>query len=158
LNDEFAAALPKFARGLCQIKYQLDRLFRVTNAVFESRRVHRQATECLSRKRKAMAKYVFSLSLASLLFSCPLLAQEEHQKTYFVMAFRFTAQRLRRLSTNASRFKYSIGRAKESVQLDLDLALALRELGQRRRKFVDQFGDLELGDIQLDADACPQAP
>lgn len=43
LNDEFAAALPKFVTGLCQIKYQLDRLFRVTNAVFESRRVHRQA-------------------------------------------------------------------------------------------------------------------
>ena len=90
------------------------------------------------------------------MLSCPLLAQEEHQKTYFVMAFRFTAQRLRRLATNASR--YSNGPAKESVQLDLDLALALRELGQRHRKFVDQFGDLELGDIQLDADACPQAP
>lgn len=59
---------------------------------------------------------------------------------------------------NASRFKYSIGHAKQSVQLVLDLAKAPRELGQRRRKFVVQFGDLELGDIQLDADACPQAP
>ena len=33
-----------------------------------------------------------------------------------------------------------------------------RELGQRRRKFAVQFRDLELGDVQLDADACPQAP
>lgn len=59
---------------------------------------------------------------------------------------------------NASRFKYSIGHAKQSVQLVLDLAKARQELGQRRRKFVVQFRDLELGDIQLDADACPQAP
>ena len=59
---------------------------------------------------------------------------------------------------NASRFKYSIGRAKQSVQLVLDLANAPRELGQRRRKFVVQFRELELGDIQLDADASPQAP
>lgn len=59
---------------------------------------------------------------------------------------------------NASRFKYSIGHAKQSVQLVLDLAKARHELGQRRRKFVVQFRDLELGDIQLDADACPQAP
>jgi len=39
-----------------------------------------------------------------------------------------------------------------------DLAKATREFGQRRRKFVVQFRDLELGNIQLDADACPQAP
>jgi hypothetical protein len=59
------------------------------------------------------------------------------------------------------RFKYSIGQAKQSVQLVLDLAKAPSELGQCRRKFVVQFRDLELGelgDIQLDADACPQAP
>jgi hypothetical protein len=36
--------------------------------------------------------------------------------------------------------------------------LAPHELGQRRGKFVVQFRDLEFGDIQLDADACPQAP
>jgi hypothetical protein len=46
----------------------------------------------------------------------------------------------------------------QSVQLVLDLAKVLRELWQRRRKSVVQFRDLELGDIQLDADACPQAP
>jgi hypothetical protein len=34
----------------------------------------------------------------------------------------------------------------------------IRELGRRCRKFVVQFKDLELGEIQLDADACPQAP
>ncbi len=59
---------------------------------------------------------------------------------------------------NASRFKYSIGHAKQSVQLVLDLAKAHHELGQRRRQFVVQFRDLELGDAQLDADAGPQAP
>jgi hypothetical protein len=68
------------------------------------------------------------------------------------------AQRLRRLATNAYRCKYSVGQAKQSVQMVLDLAKAPRELWQRRRKFVVQFRDLELGDIQLDADACPQAP
>jgi tetratricopeptide (TPR) repeat protein len=67
--------------GLCQIKYQLDGLFRLTDAVLETIRVRRQAAESLSRKRKHMTKYVFLLSLASLLFSCPLLAQEEHHHT-----------------------------------------------------------------------------
>jgi tetratricopeptide (TPR) repeat protein len=67
--------------GLCQIKYQLDGLFRLTDAVFETIRVRRQAAESLSRKRKDMTKYVFLLRLASLLFSCPLLVQEGHHHT-----------------------------------------------------------------------------
>ncbi len=58
----------------------------------------------------------------------------------------------------ASRFKYSIAHAKQSVQLVLDLAKAPHELGQRRRKFVVQFRDLELGDAQLDVDTGPQVP
>jgi hypothetical protein len=53
LIDEFAAALPKLAEGQCQIKVQLDGLFRATNAVFESRRVRRQAAESLSRKTES---------------------------------------------------------------------------------------------------------
>jgi len=59
----------------------LDGLFRLTDAVFETIRVRRQAADSLSRKRKDMTKYVVLLSLASLLFSCPLLAQEEHHHT-----------------------------------------------------------------------------
>jgi len=53
----------------------------MTNAAFESIRVCRRAAESLSRKVKEMTKSVLLLSLASLLFSWPLLAQEEHHHT-----------------------------------------------------------------------------
>jgi hypothetical protein len=82
---------------------------------------------------------------------------QAQQENIFRHVFPFTAQ-TPQLPTDAYRFKYSIGQAKQSVQLVLDLAKAPRELGQRRRKFVVQFRDLELGGILLDADACPQAP
>ena len=84
---------------------------------------------------------------------------QAQQENIFRHVFPFTAQRLRRLATNAYRFRYSIGQEKQSVQLLLDLALPARELRKRRRGFVVQlFRDLEIGDIELDADACPQAP
>jgi tetratricopeptide (TPR) repeat protein len=59
----------------------LDGLFGLTDSVFETIRVRRPAAESLSRKRKDMTKYVFLLSLALLLSSWPLLAQEEHHHT-----------------------------------------------------------------------------